>query len=161
MAFKGPKEPTGSIEQFETPLSSAEIADLMAMNFDDLATQSTPSSQVFAKPEMVEKDDLVGQPIIILSWSFNDGDYSSQFVSVTCMNKANELILFNDGSSGICAQLEQYTEKHKSHRGPILCRKGLSRSDYFRGEETGEIYKRKPSEDVGENVVPAHTFYLS
>lgn len=148
--------------QFESPLSAAEIADIMAMNFDDLATQSTPSNQVFAKPEMVEKDDLVGQPIIILSWAFNDGDYGrGKFVSVTCMTKANELVLFNDGSTGIFDQLEQYTDKHKSQRGPILCRKGLTRSDYWRGEDSGDIYKRKPSEDVGEKVEPAHTFYLS
>lgn len=144
--------------QETAPLSTAELTEIMEMNFDDLAAVATPSSQVFAKPELTDKDELVNQPFVILSWAFNEGDYSDNFVSVTVMNKANELLVFNDGSTGVKAQLQIHTERHGTHRGPIIVRKGLSKSVYFRDPESGEIYKKKPENIKTE---PAYTFYLS
>ena len=141
-------------------LSKEQIAQLLDLSFDDIASspEAIDSARAFAMPELTDKDDLVGQPFIILYWSFYPGDFGNEFAAVVVMNKANELLVFNEGGTGVSAQLRQYTEKHGTVRGPIVVRKGLTRSDYWRDPENGDVHRQKPE---GVYTEPAKTYYLS
>lgn len=106
--------------------------------------------------ELLTSDDkatLVGVPMILLDWHFNTGDKGT-FVSIMAAVKAGDSmrkVIINDGSTGICAQLENLD--NRGITGPLLVKNGLVRSDYDYEEEdkkTGKIVKR-----------PATTYYLS
>ena len=103
---------------------------------------------------VVDKARLVGVPMLLIEWRFNDGDFG-EFVSVAAITKANEKVIFNDGSakSGILSQLRLVTQQ-RIERGSdtpqtgLLVEGGLTRSDYTYEDEKGQQR-------------PATTFYLA
>lgn len=142
-------------------LSHNDVSNILELGFDSVANspETIDSAKAFAHPELVDdKDVLVGQSFVILYWNFYPGDYDNDFCAVVALTKANELIVFNEGGTGVSAQLRDYTERHGKQSGPILLRKGLTKSDYWRDPETNEVYKRKPE---GIHTEPAKTYYLS
>lgn len=86
--------------------------------------------------ETAEKARLVGVPFYVLEWAFNLGDMG-EFVSMAVVTEADEKLIVNDGSTGICQQMEAVTLTRTS-RGQsydeathgLLVRGGLRRSDY-------------------------------
>lgn len=107
----------------------------------------------FALFSSEEKDKLCGVSIILLDWRFNISD-KGNFVSVTAAAQNEDgtmrKVIFNDGGTGICAQLENL-----SNRGihpPMMVKNGLVRSDYdyIETDKNGKEIKR-----------PATTYYLS
>ena len=86
--------------------------------------------------EVVEKEQLVGVEMILLEWRFNTGDFGP-FVSVTAMTKDNRKLVFNDGSTGIYAQLTEITDEAGKH-GNIYLRKGLRKSNYDNPQGEGK-----------------------
>jgi hypothetical protein len=111
-------------------------------SFDDalrlLADTETPivdASQVIGNGFAILNDKAIlqGIKVLFLSWRFNRGDMGV-FASVNViaqmpgMNVPGKFIL-NDGSTGICRQLVQYTSK-TGRWGGLMVSKGLRRSDY-------------------------------
>lgn len=85
------------------------------------------------------KDQLIGVPMILLTWDFSIGDFG-EFVSIRLVTKDGGKFIVNDGSTGIRDQLIQYTAK-KGRKGGLVCDKGLRRSDYEYTDEKGQKSK--------------------
>lgn len=73
-----------------------------------------------------EKGRLVGVPLLVLSYQFNEGD-NGEFVSAQVVTNSERLIV-NDGSTGIYQQLKDLAENGETRA--IYCKHGLRRSDY-------------------------------
>lgn len=111
-------------------------------SFDDalslLAQSDTPvvdASQVMGNGFAIlnDKGILSGVKLLLLSWRFNRGDkgvFCSAYViaQMPGMNVPAKFVL-NDGSTGICKQLMDYTAKTGKYAG-LLVKNGLRRSDY-------------------------------
>jgi hypothetical protein len=81
------------------------------------------------------KDSLTGVPFVILEMAFHHSDqYAQEFVSVVAVTEHNRRVIFNDGSTGIYAQLHAVYER-TGRTGGILVKGGLRRSDYPANEE--------------------------
>ena len=94
-----------------------------------------------------DKTDLLGVPFVIAMIRWNDTT-DGTFVSVMAFKEDGTKIVFNDGSTGIYQQLQNYTTKHQRDTG-IACPKGLRKSDYmYTDKETGKER-------------PATTFYIA
>lgn len=109
-----------------------------------------------------DKNVLVGVPFIILSAMTHEGDFGD-FVSLEVVTKNNDKFIVNDGSTGIFDQIRTIVSSRVTagvalpDKG-IYVPNGLTKSDYWRNEDTGETSTRKPE---GKGWVPARTFYLS
>src|SRR6185369_14858643 len=109
---------------------------------------------------------LIKVPLLLLDWRFNPGEYGDDFVSITGvsqdeMGKANKVII-NDGSTGICKDLREYTQK-TGRMGGLFCRRGLRVSEYDTDLETGlPINKMLVREYLkeGKKIGKGKTFYL-
>jgi hypothetical protein len=76
-----------------------------------------------------DKDRLIGVPFYVLEWHFNvDPANGREYANVLVMTSEDVKLRFNDGSTGIYAQLKKVTEEHGVM--PIACKFGLRRSDY-------------------------------
>lgn len=94
-----------------------------------------------------DKNILVGQEIVIVTHKQVEGDHGTFSVAHIVTRDSRKFVIV-DGSTGIHAQLEQYTNSPFVGR-PIHLKNGLVRSDYeYTDEKTGE-------------QKPATTFYLS
>lgn len=91
------------------------------------------------------KDSLVGVELLLMSWSFHPGDHG-EFVAVKVVTRDGRKLVLNDGSTGVYAQLVDYSNK-TNRFAAMHVPNGLRRSDYtFTNEEGVEK--------------PASTFYL-
>lgn len=88
-----------------------------------------------------DKGMAVDREFLILDWTFHNGD-QGEFVSMRIINPQGEKARINDGSTGICAQLRELTEKGIT--GGIHCPNGLRVSEYLTPEGK-----------------PARTFYIA
>jgi len=103
---------------------------------------------------ITDKDELLGVPFLVLDYGFHVGDYGDEgFVSVSAITDKNRKIVFNDGSSGIRAQLREL--EAKGIRTAIICKAGLRKSEYFFNDQTGET-----NNTGGKGFAPASTYYL-
>lgn len=113
-----------------------------------------------------DKATLVNVPFVVLEWMEREGDFGEAgFVSALIVTKNGDKYVLNDGSTGIADQLRQVTRKRESEGRAnasafLQVSGGLTRSDYFRHETTGEISRTRP-ENGGKSWVPATTFYLA
>lgn len=89
-------------------------------------------------PLMKDKERLLSSPLLLLSWSFQEGDQQPDpdrpghflpFVAVKCINQANQKFTVTDGSTGICRQLAEYTAATGKSAGMFASR-GLRKSEY-------------------------------
>lgn len=125
---------------------------------------------VFNLDLIEDKDFLRGMPFLITRWRFNTSDKfksedgeAGEFVSVeiayqTAPGAPLATGVFNDGSTGIMAQLKKITEQRiKNGKGDPYAgravRRGLRRSDYQR--DTGRLDKNN-----APIFEAATTFYL-
>lgn len=93
-----------------------------------------------------DKAVMVGVPFLVLDYRFiTDPDTGREYVSVLVMNGNGEKARFNDGSTGVYAQLKQVNDQYGVIG--ITCKNGLRKSDY-----TKEIDGKKEK---------AITYYLS
>lgn len=93
-----------------------------------------------------DKRKLCGQPLVLVSWNFTDGDYGT-FVAIRVVaknpdNTAGKYVII-DGSRGIREQLEGYTATHGGKNGGLVAMGGLRVSEYEYEDENG---KKKPAE---------------
>lgn len=118
-------------------------------NLAELADNAVSIHDVAPRPNLVDKEKLLGRPLVILGWRFNPGSYAQAFVSVIAVTLDDQkVVVFNDGSSGICQTLLDATEKYGRQDVRINCPNGLSRSQYWVDEETNETFplQRKPAD---------------
>ena len=136
-----------TMTDFNSAVEIFQTAGVSVESFDDYGTGF----------KVTEKERLIGVPMVLVEWRFNAGKYGENFVSVAAVTKHGDKVIFNDGSTGIRAQLEMVTEQRigKSHPTPqagLLVENGLTRSDY-----EVDLPNAK-----GEIVpTPASTFYLA
>lgn len=102
--------------------------------------------------QVADKNTLIGTPMVFLEWRYNSGDFGV-FVSIAAVTEDGRKIIINDGSSGICKQLQLVTDERVAKKHPTPCaglivRNGLTRSDYTYTDDKG-------------HEIPAETFYLA
>lgn len=112
---------------------------------------------------VVDKSKLIGVGLLILQWRFNDGDYEGDFVSVEAVTATNEKVIFNDGSTGIRAQLHNVTARrqtvgHPHPQAGLIVPGGLTKTTYYYNSVTGETSGKARE---GKDWTPASTFYLA
>jgi hypothetical protein len=117
----------------------------------------------FALLKDEDKRRLVGVPMILLEWSFYDGDYGAKFVAIRLVTRnpdggASKYII-NDGSTGICEMLAGY-QNRTGRTGGLVCRNGLRSSEYTYCVECQRVVN--PSEDTGHSKdhKAATTYYI-
>lgn len=98
------------------------------------------------------KDKLVGEPFVILSYSFPEGDYRDadgnigHFAVMRVVTKHGDRFVVTDGSHGIYSQLDEFHVR-SGRKGGILVNGGLRKSEY----ET----------EINGVMQPAVTYYLN
>lgn len=95
---------------------------------------------------LTNKDKLVDEPFIFISWDFHLGDHG-EFMAGRIMTQDGKKYILVDGSTGICKTMSEYTEKTGKKVG-MVCLKGLRRSDYTYTDENGKD-------------TPATTYYIN
>lgn len=81
--------------------------------------------------ELIEdKDRLINIPFLVLDWRFIvDQKTTNEYASVLVMNGEGAKARFNDGSTGVYAQLKKVTEEYGINGG-LQCKRGLRKSEY-------------------------------
>lgn len=127
----------------EAAINWADITDLNAARAV-LGNVINASDILGDGAEFIEdKNVLVKVPFLILDWKFiTDEKSGREYVNVLIMGVDGTKGRFNDGSTGVYAQLKQVSEQ--VGKVGIECKHGLRRSDYTK-------------EGVGE----ATTYYLA
>lgn len=128
-------------EATETPSSEVSTSGILWGKVDNLADARNlleshygavlSSGNLFGDGAEFIKDKnvMVGIPFMILDFRFiTDPDTEREYVSVLVMNGAGEKARFNDGSTGIYAQLKQVHAEYGVIG--ITCKNGLRKSDY-------------------------------
>lgn len=124
-----------------------KMDDLRQMTFQDIlesfggsaaqASAVIESDQFGAVMTKEQKASLVGQPLMIVKWSFHPGDFG-EFVSCWIVTRNDQKFILNDGSTGIYAQLKGVTE-NTGRDAMLACPKGLRVSKYtYTDQRTGE-----------------------
>lgn len=125
-------------------------------SFDDAIASFGSQLIVSAGAELVrDKGELEGTPFLITRWDHRTDNTTGQmYVSVQCITPENRKLVFNDGSTGVYAQLSNL-EKQIGKRGGVMCRNGL-RSSTFTVDKDG-----RPTKDPAQVSGKATTFYLA
>jgi hypothetical protein len=153
------REDLAGIESFDDALR------LASAEFGNVATADQEIGDGFRIATEDDKRKMVGVPLMLLDWSFREGDFAD-YVSIHAIaagpdNRAVKWIL-NDGSTGICRDLRDYTTK-TGRTGGLMVRAGLRASDYVIDPESGTpLTKQQAAEYTaqGKRTAPATTFYL-
>lgn len=87
-----------------------------------------------------DKTQLVGRPMVLLNWHFSEGDYRDEdgnlrdFVSARVISQRPDGTVdkwvVNDGSTGLCDQLKNYSVR-TNMMGGLLVQRGLRVSEYI------------------------------
>jgi hypothetical protein len=122
----------------------ADINDLAAARAA-LGTVVSSSDALGDGSEFIkDKNTLKGVPFLVLDWRFvTDEETQREYVNVLIMGANGNKARFNDGSTGVYAQLKGLTEQYGGTVG-LEVKSGLRRSDYKNPDGT-----------------PATTYYLS
>jgi hypothetical protein len=111
------------------------------------------------------KSKLVGKPLMLLEWSFYPSDeFGGEFAAIRLVaqedNNTISKYIVNDGSTGVCKMLREYTE-HTGRRGGLMVRNGFRESSYpfcqdCRTAVDDDHKKFEPSHVVGRGK----TYYI-
>ena len=100
------------------------------------------------------KHILIGVPLMFTEWNFYQGE-NGEFVAARAIAQQDgggiRKLVINDGSTGICEQLREYS-KRTGRYGGLLVRHGLRKSEY-----DVEIEDRRTGEKSMKHAV---TYYL-
>lgn len=128
----------------------AQLAELAAKAHGSVVDASKEMGDGFSLLDSLVS--IAGFPTLLMEWTFRDGDYGT-YVSIRGVSrdpKTGALVryIYNDGSSGICKQLQEYT-KDTNRFGALMVQNGFRVSEYeYEDPNTGQ--KR-----------PAETWYLN
>lgn len=95
-----------------------------------------------------DKERLINVPFVLLDYKFSKSEQneSGEFAIFRVVTQAGEKFLVTDGSTGIAHQIQDL--RRRQVPGGVLCKKGLSVSEYDYVDEKGK-------------KTPAKTFYLA
>ena len=139
---------TGEIAETKRPFSDDELRNLDSLDsiralLGDKVGNATDLGSGFAVLETEQKRRLIGVPLLFVFWTFNDSDKgdTGEFVSahVVQLDASGKVVgkwIVNDGSTGIYAQLHEYTERTGASQG-LFVPKGLRASDYTITDDGG------------------------
>lgn len=102
--------------------------------------------------EVVKKDVLIGVPFAIVDVREYEGKFGPA-VAVCVITQDDRKLVFNDGSTGVMAQLKEIVAQTGRHGG-FLCPNGLRASEF----------EYQPTDFDGEpmgNPIPATTYYIA
>jgi hypothetical protein len=155
------REELSGIESFEDAMRLATSAHGTVVN----AHESLELGDGFKIADEEDKGRLIGVPLMLLEWSFRDGDFGD-YVSIRAISQGEDgkttKWILNDGSTGIKEDLEDFTKK-TGRTGGLFVRNGLRVSRYHIDAKTREPLSKAEYRDAvadGRKVVPAATFYL-
>lgn len=112
-----------AIAQAENPFEAA-----LAMAADLYGEVLDVSKELGNGFALVDKADLTGERMILLYWAFNEGDFG-EFASIAAVTTSQKRVIFNDGSTGVYAQLREFTQDTK-RTGGLLAPMGLRANTY-------------------------------
>jgi len=133
-----------STEELKNLQSFEDVEQLFASREETIVSASDELGDGFALID--NKSILEKRPVMFVSWSFSDGDFSEEFVSARVMCRLDNgtvgKFVVNDGGSGIRKQLRDYTDSHKGNQGGLFAAKGLRVSEYdYTDPDTGKVSK--------------------
>jgi len=130
-----------SREELQAIQSWEDIAQILDTKGVEVEMADVALGDGFSVLSTDDKAQLVGRPMILIEWRFNQGNMG-QFASMRAVVKTGELptdirkVIINDGSTGIMQQLKKFTEETGKTTGLII-RHGLKRSDYTWEDDKG------------------------
>lgn len=90
-------------------------------------------------PKLDDKAELIGVPFMIVKFWFSEGEMGT-YVTMKVLTKDNRKFTVVDGSTGVCAQLEE-TARVTGRNGGVMARDGLRVSEYtYRGQPAKTFY---------------------
>ena len=141
--------------------------ELATLSFDDLLKQLEADDAVVDASDLGDgfkliasgdKKKLVGVPMVVLDYRPVESKRfpGAEYWTVAVKLATGEAIRFNDGSTGVAAQLEDLWHKNGQKAVPIRVRHGLRASEYEVVDED-----KKPVLDPNtKQPIRATTFYL-
>lgn len=119
-----------SVEELRSITSFEDAVDLAVAKIGaEAPIASEELGDGFALLESREKDLLIGRDMILLDWSFSAGDFDKEFVTVRLVTRDGGRYIINDGSTGICDQLREYSDRTGRY-SVLRVEKGLRKSEY-------------------------------
>lgn len=82
-----------------------------------------------------DKNVLIGSPFMILDWRFNKDGSGREYVNVLVMGSNGEKVRFNDGGTGVYAQIKAIQDE--CGKVGVMVKGGLRKSDYTFENEKG------------------------
>jgi len=157
---------TGFTDDELRGISSFEDAmALAAQEHGPVVSAADELGNGFTVLEEGQKMSVVGVPLMILEWSFNQGDFGDRYTSIRAVafyeGVGIKKVVINDGGTGITKQLEDYQER-TGRTGGILFKRGLRVSEYPTWPK-GHPEANKPipkGVDIPADAGKAATFYL-
>lgn len=140
-----------STDELKNLQSFEDVESLFAQREIEIQSASEELGDGFAFIE--NKSILENRALMLVSWTFNDGDFDKEFVAVRAMCRMDNgtvgKFVFIDGGEGIRGQLRAYTDAdEKKRQGGLFVAHGLRVSEYdYTDEKTGK-------------TSPAKTWYL-
>lgn len=129
-----------------TTYSPDDLRDLES--FDDFLNKALEDGMPRANAEdvwgdgfqQIDKEELIGVPFVIVSWTFSKSKKFSnaEFVTVRVVTQDNRKLFFTDGSTGIYKQLKNIPQP-----GVLLCEYGLRKSEYDYKDEKGKVTRAR------------------
>lgn len=161
-----------SREQYASIQSFNDAMALALDTYDTVvdASQDPNLGTGFKIAQEDDKDRLCGVPMLLLDWRFNVGDHGDKdYVSIHAVDAENRKWVINDGGTGICRDLREYTGK-TGRKGGLMVKRGLRFSEYPTNPEGGlqHLNVGQPLKKDEEMILlqqgkrPGHgkTFYL-
>lgn len=109
------------------------------------------------------KTQFDGVPLMLVKWDFYSGRWGTDFVAAYVLTENAGRFIINDGGTGICSQLQAYTERTKRQNG-LLCPRGLTFSKYQVCQECNTSCAHDDDECPqchSERLGPAQTCYIA
>lgn len=116
-----------------------------------------------------DKLHLVGVPLLLLDWTFNESDFGQDrdWVMIHAIQRGDtgQAIkwVISDGGTGIAKDLQSFTEK-TGREGGLLVKKGLRVSKYYIDNDSGKALSKKEVRqymiDSPKKLGEAATWYL-
>lgn len=106
---------------------------------------------------LTDKSQLAGKKFLLLKWNFSSGEYAmfvtARVVTAEPINGGHKFII-NDGSTGICSQLHDYSMREGKFGGYVATR-GLRSSSYATCKACGK--PRTSFDEICEGMLPNGT----
>lgn len=111
-----------------------------------------------------DKEPLVGVPFVVLSSNLSDGDYG-RMVTLRIITKDGRKLIMNDGSTGLCAQAQEYEQRTGGTLAGLVVERGLRGSQFKYCTQCVKVSKKNATEcsncgAPADCLKPGTTYYL-